>query len=326
MTRLERPDFFIVGAPKSGTTAIADYLGQHPQIFMPATKELHYFGRDLDYRRRRPKSEAEYLTWFHGSSAAQRVGEASVGYLYSQSAPLEMLEFAPESDILIMLRNPVDMIYSQHRQLLFSGDEDIDDFEQALAAEPDRAAGKRIPSGCTVPYALRYRWAADYYEHVARYIEVFGEQHVHITLFDELATSPESAYAALLAFLGVDPQFRPEFAVVNPNKSVRSALFQELVRNPPAPLARIGRSLVPPEARVRLRRSFYSLNSRRIERPPLSYALRRRLGHEFAPGIERLARLIARDLSAWLADPESSGASGSGETESRVATPRLDES
>jgi len=124
MSGTRRPDFFIVGAPKCGTTAMATYLSDHPQIFMPVAKELHFFGSDLDYRRRRP-TQAEYLAAFERGGQATRAGEASVGYLYSERAPTEILEFSPGADILIMLRDPVDMVRSQHSQELFMGQEDI---------------------------------------------------------------------------------------------------------------------------------------------------------------------------------------------------------
>ena len=302
MSRHRRPDFLIVGAPKCGTTAMARYLGEHPQIFMPVSKELHYFGSDLDFRRRRPTT-TEYLAAFAGSGDTKRAGEASVGYLYSERAPDEILEFSPGADILIMLRDPIEMIQSQHAQELFMGQEDIEDLESALAAEPDRAQGRRIPLNCTAPYSLRYTWMARYAEHVDRYLAKFGRARTHVTLFDDIRSDTAAAYADVVRFLGCDPTFVPPFPIVNERKSARSRAFQHVVRDPPATLRSAARRLLPIGARVRFRKALYRLNTRPADASPISEALRAQLRAEFAPEVRRLSDLIGRDLSAWLHDP-----------------------
>jgi hypothetical protein len=294
-----RPDFFIVGAPKCGTTAMASYLGQHPEIFMPAAKELHFFGSDLDYRRRRPTT-AEYLAAFANAGDARRAGEASVGYLYSERAPQEIGEFSPGADILIMLRDPVEMIQSQHAQELFMGQEDIEDLEAALAAEPDRAQGHRIPAGSTQPYLLRYTWLVRYADHVERYLDAFGRDRVHVTLFEDFQRDTPAAYAEVVRFLGCDPGFQPAFPIVNRRKGARSAVFQGIVRDPPQLLRSAARRALPLGARVRLRNAAYRLNARPATISPMSDATRRRLRAELAPDVRRLAGLIGRDLGAWL--------------------------
>jgi hypothetical protein len=300
-----RPDFFIVGAPKCGTTAMSKYLGRHPQIFMPVAKELHYFGPDLDFLRRRPTT-AEYLAAFAGAGNAKRAGEASIGYLYSTRAPAEILEFSPAADILIMLRDPIEMVQSQHAQMLFMGQDEIEDLELALAAEPERAMGRRIPPACTAPYLLRYTWMAEYADHVERYLAAFGRDHVHVTLFDDFRHDTATAYADVVRFLGCDPAFAPAFPVVNQRKSARSLKLQRLVRDPPAILRSAARRLLPLGARVRSRNALYRLNTRPAYLSPISEALRAQLRVEFAPGVRRLSDLIERDLSGWLPDSAAS--------------------
>jgi hypothetical protein len=299
LTDARRPDFFMVGAPKCGTTAMTSYLGRHPQIFMPAAKELHFFGADLDYRRRRP-TEVEYLAAFANAADAKRAGEASVGYIYSKRAPREILDFSPRADILIMLRDPVEMIQSQHAQELFMGQEDITDLEAALAAEPDRASGRRIPAGSTQPYLLRYTWIARYADHVERYLDAFGRDRVHVTLFDDFTRDTPAAYADVVGFLGCDAGYRLDFPIVNQRKGVRSTTLQRIVRDPPGILRSAARRALPLAARVRLRHAFYRANTRRATVSPMSDALRRQLRTEFAPDVRRLADLIGRDLTAWL--------------------------
>jgi len=293
-----RPDFFLVGAPKCGTTAMAAYLGRHPQIFMPVAKELLYFGSDLETRRRRP-TPAEYLALFSGADGARRIGEASAGYLYSERAPAEILAFKPSADILIMLRDPIEMMQSYHAQQLYMAQEDLEDLETALEAEADRARGRRIPPGATAPYGLQYRRMARFAPNVARYLDAFGESHVHIVLYDDLRADAAAAYAEVVRFLGCDPSFVPDLPVVNARKGVRSPRLQRLVRNPPAILGSVGR-LLPMSARVRLRKALYGLNTRRADQSPISDELRARLRAEFAPDVRELSTLIHRDLSSWL--------------------------
>lgn len=299
MTTERRPDFFIVGAPKCGTTAMATYLGEHPEIFMPVAKELHFFGSDLDYRRKRP-TIAEYLDAFADAGDARRAGEASIGYLYSVRAPAEILEFSPRADVLIMLRDPVEMIQSQHAQELFMGHEEIDDVEEALAQEAERAKGRHIPEGSTAPYLLRYAWLARYADHVERYVSAFGRARVHITLFDDLRRDTAAAYADVVRFLGCDPGFIPDFPVVNQRKSARSRTLQRIVRDPPPIVRSIARRLLPLGARVRSRNTLYRLNTREATVSPMGAALKAKLRAEFAPEVRRLEQVIGRDLGAWL--------------------------
>jgi len=134
---MRKPDFFIVGAPKCGTTALYRFLSQHPEIFLPKVKEVHFFGSDLYLPGYVPDTE-KYLRLFANARDETRVGEASVWYLYSKVSAAEIKHFAPEASILIMLRNPVDMIHSLHSQLQYVGVERIKGFESAFMERPTR--------------------------------------------------------------------------------------------------------------------------------------------------------------------------------------------
>jgi hypothetical protein len=295
---MKEPDFFIVGAFKAGTTALYQYLRAHPQVFMPFHKEPMYFGSDLDARYARMTRD-EYLALFADARTDQRAGEASPWYLYSTTAASEIHEFNPEAQIIVMLRNPVDVMHAQHAQLLFNHREDLADFEAALAAEPDRRAGRRIPAGALRREALLYRHSVRFAEQLERYFDVFGRERVHVTVFDDFRDRTADTYAGVLRFLGVDDSFRPEFEVRNPNRRVRSAALQRAVFRPPGPLRR----LVPWLRRFplvhRLRDALVSANSAPEARAQMDPALRQRLTAELAPEVEALGRLIGRDLSAW---------------------------
>ena len=301
------PNLFIVGAPKSGTTALGVYLGVHPEVFV-AGKELSYFGTDLDFRTNRGEpwhiSYRSYLGWFAGHAAERYRVDRSVFYLFSSRAAEEIHAYDPGSRVIVLLRDPVDQMHAQHAEMLFQGDEDIADFAEALAAEPDRRRGDRVPAGCQKPFALLYRDIATYGPQLERYLARFGGDQVCVVLYDDLVEDTNAAYRAVLEFLGVDTAHAPPFDVVNANKVVRSRRARDLLRRTPSSLGRLGRVVVPNQyARAALRRKVHALNTRRHPRSPVPRALRRRLCEELAPDVRRLEGLVARDLSAWL-DPE----------------------
>jgi hypothetical protein len=147
------PTFFIVGAPSCGTSSLGRYLDAHPRIFISKPKEPHHFGVDLELRPR-PYAEREaYLKLFEGAGDVQHAGDGSVLYLYSRTAPAEILELNPAAKVIIMLRDLLEMVPSLHAHNLVLNYEDILDLAQALEAQADRRAGRRIPSTCVPPGA-----------------------------------------------------------------------------------------------------------------------------------------------------------------------------
>ena len=296
---VHRPDFFIVGAFKSGTTALYDYLGQHPQVFMPFHKEPLFFGDDLTRRYGR-MTRQQYLSLFADAGDGQRIGEASAWYLYSRCAADEIRDFAPGAQIIVMLRNPVDVMHAQHSQLLFNAAEDIPDFADALAAEPARRLGERLPPGPIRRETLYYRESVRFAEQLERYFDAFGRDRVHVILYDDFRDRTRQSYAATLSFLGVDESFEPRVEVVNANRRVRSTVLQRLIFQPPRPMLGTVRVLRRFPLVHRTRAMLLRMNSRAQRRTAMDPKLRAQLTEEFAPEVQRLASLIDRDLSAWM--------------------------
>ena len=294
-----RPNFFIAGSFKCGTTALFDYLRQHPAIFMPFHKEPLFFGDDLTRRYGR-MSEAQYLALFREARHGQRIGEASSWYLYSESAAREIAGFAPDAQIIVMLRNPVDVMYAQHSQLIFNVEEDLTDFAAALEAEPDRRRGQRMPSGPLRPETLYYRHSVRYAEQLRRYHDVFGRDRVHVIVYEEFRDQTAAVYRRVLEFLGVDPSFEASFTIRNPNKRVRFPALQRLIYQPPGLLLRAVPLLRRFPLVHRLRGAALRANSIPTHRPVMDPELRERLLQEMEPEITELGNLIGRDLSHWL--------------------------
>ena len=173
--RTRAPDFFLVGAPKCGTTAMHAYLRRHPQMFMPAQKELHYYGSDLHGLPTTLRPE-QHDALFEGAGEADRVGVTAIWALYSREAAREIKADHPGARIVIMLRDPIEMMYALHSEHLYQAIEDIGSFPMALEAEPGRLSG-RSPLPASYPAALYYyRAIATFSEQVERYLAMFGEE------------------------------------------------------------------------------------------------------------------------------------------------------
>jgi len=293
------PNFFIVGAPKCGTTALYHYLKQHPEIYLPGEKELHFFGSDLDLRVNRP-NRSQYLSLFADAKDEKRVGEASVWYLYSKNAAAEIKEFNPSAAIIIMLRNPVDMLYSLHSQFLYNGNENISDFRSALDAENDRKRGLRIPGSVIHVAGLFYRETVKYAEQVERYFRIFGKENVHVIIYDDFARDTAAAYRNTCDFLGVANDFTPHMRVINPNKKVRSTVLRRFLTRPPSWSRKVGSLLIPRRhVRDSLKKTLSQFNTQYTSRAPMEAELRRILAREFIPEMEKLSMLLDKDLSRW---------------------------
>lgn len=314
MSSRPTPDVVIVGAPKCGTTALNAYLAAHPAVFM-AAKEQHFFGTDLTFWQQHPTLE-EYLGSFAKGGRAHKRGEASVWYLYSQRAAQEIHAHNPQTQIIAMVRNPADMLYSLHSQYLRGGGEDIVDFGEALAAESDRKQGRRIPHGNMSPWWFYYSEIPRYREQLERYLATFDRDQIHLILYDDLVADPRGTYRRVLEFLGVDASFVPELAIHNANLRIRNAALHKAVYSPSRGVRWAGRTLLPSQSlRQQLRRGLFSaverVNMTVAERETLDPALRARLTREFKPEIEWLAEQLGRNLGHWLAAASGSEAPGS---------------
>jgi hypothetical protein len=300
-----KPVFFIVGAPKCGTTAMDHYLAAHPDVFL-ARKEMHYFGSDLQFTSRfYRRDEAAYLAEFEGWKNQRCAGESSVWYLYSQKAASEIKAFNPDAKIIIMLREPAEMLHSLYLQFRFDGNEHLPTFEEALAAEPDRREGQRLGRGTYLPQGLLYRETARYTEQINRYLEVFSRDRVRVILYEDLATDPRTIYRKILEFLEVDPHHMEPggFKVINGHKSVKSGLMQKVISDPliRSTALKVGRKL-PRSIFIALQRAevrLWKSNTRLERRPPIPSDIAARLKREFEPEVQRLSELLGRDLSHW---------------------------
>lgn len=297
-----KPNFFIVGAPKCGTTALSKYLSGHPNIFISDVKEPHYFAEDLPKYRYVTK-ESDYLGMFDGANGANhRIGEASVFYLYSKVAIERIKSFNPSAKIIVMLRNPLDMIYSMHSQLLYTRDETIATFAMAWSLREERKQGHEIPKCCRDEKLLFYDEIGMLGAQVERLFDVFARDQVKIIFYDDFASNTSSIYRDVLDFLGLPFDGRSNFPVVNSNKRHKSSLLAQFTQKTPPVLIR---NALKMKAFIGISSwgildKLRNINKSAEKRPPLDVGLRTQLVDCYHNDIEKLALLTDRDLSAWL--------------------------
>lgn len=304
---IRRPDLFIIGAPKSGTSSLYEYLRDHPQVFMSPVKEPAYFSPDVPSPRNRyPHGDLEsYLSLFAGAKDEKRVGEASTYYLYSRLAPELIREFQPGARIVAILRNPVDMAYAMHGHRLEHGAETIDDFAAALAADMrDDAGGPERKK--VIERAGTYLDRARYAEQLARWLTVFPREQCHVIIFDDFTADTPAAFRRLLEFLDVDPGFRPaSFEARNASHRLRGGIVTTFMRSRLAGYLRHGLlpQVIGRDGSARLGRQVK--HSRLVRstgrRAPLDPGLRKQLEEELASDVARLGEMLGRDLlSEWF--------------------------
>jgi hypothetical protein len=297
-----KPNFFIVGAPKCGTTALYEYLHPHPRIFLSRIKEPHYFARDLgEYPR--IKTAEEYAGIFADSTSEHlAVGEASVYYLRSTVAIPLIREFNPAARLIAMFRNPVDMVYSLHSQLLYVSEETVEDFETAWRLQERRSRGLDLPPRIRSPLLVQYRQVGQFGTQMQRLLESFPREQVKVILFEDFSASPQRVYDEVLEFLSVPHDGRTEFPRINENKRAKVAWLRHFYRKPPPVLREAIRSLKQAVGSGRIsavKKKMVDLNTVRERREPLSPAFRAELVETFREEISLLSRLIGRDLSHW---------------------------
>lgn len=295
-----KPDFFIVGAPKCGTTSMDAYLSRHPDVGMASAKESHHLADDFLLPSNPLRDRETYLELFSGVQDRKRLGESSVYYLLSATAARNIHALNPDARILIHLRNPVDLLYSHHYQLLFEGFQDIEDFEAAIEAGDDgRLADEDERVRARVCMARDYLGLVDFVPQIERYRALFPPENIRIVLFDDLKEDSETVFVETLRFLGIDSDFRVAFDVHNPNKVVRSVLLRRLLRNPPAWLSFPSRMLFPLSLRNEIKRRVKRANTRFVSRPPLPPEVRARLTQRLAPRVRELEACLGRELPSW---------------------------
>jgi Sulfotransferase domain len=301
-----KPNFFIVGAPRCGTTALSAYLAEHPRIGFSKPKETQFFCTDLPGIHFHTSDQDEYLDLCFGHCTGKNylaVGEGSVWNLYSRDAVANILRLNTNARFIIMVRNPIDLcvaLYEKRREML---QEDQPSFEKAWRVEDQRDQGRSIPTLFRKEIGVPgYRNVASLGEQVEKAFALIPERQRLLIVFDDFAANTAAVYAQVLAFLGVPHDGRKDFPQINEGRQIRNVKLWALVWG----TLLHAHPLVDPVKRVlkvstldiypRLSRLFLSSRS---QKPPISDALRAEMRAFFDEDIKRLSAAIGRDLTVW---------------------------
>ena len=297
-----KPNFFIAGAPKCGTTALSQYLQSHPNIFISTPKEPHFFAEEFYIPQ--ITTWSEYLSLFEDVQPQHKViGEASVHYLCSELALSKIYQYNPDAKILAMLRNPVDLVYSYHSQLLYNiGEENEADFEKAWHLQTARQQGQNIPPLCCSPATLQYKNIGALGTQIEELFSIFPKQQIKVILFDDFKTSTQSVYEDVLTFLEVPNDNQTDFPQINKNRRHLIPFLGKLTEKPPAVLVATAdrlKKILGIES-LGIVNKIRNINREEFERPPLDPQFRSYLVDEFKDEVSKLSNILNQDLSHWL--------------------------
>ncbi len=290
MKKIHPPNFFVVGAGKSGTSSLYYYLDQHPDIFMAHVKEPNFFsaaeirGQKYHYRKiKLIENLDEYLNLFAKADSEKAIGDVSPSYLFRKSAAGNIFNFNPAAKIIMILRNPVTRAYSDYLMDLGGGHYD-NSFEDMVF--------RRI----NVPQADIYYQIVErgfYYEQVKRYIDLFGKERVKIFLFENLKVDALQVVKTIFAFLGVDSSVKIDVSLkINPYKSpkgiVKLIYYNQMTRS-------LTKNLLPNSLKDIIMKYFFITAKPAMDTDTATY-----LTNIFRKDILHLQELIDQDLEPWL--------------------------
>lgn len=291
---MKKPNFFIVGAPKCGTTALANWLSEHPNIFMAKPKEPQYYSTDL--KSWPIRNERQYLRLFKKASAQEYViGEASPRYLYSNVAISHLIHDCPSAKLVVSLRNPLDMAQALHGERRTEGVEDIENFEEAWRAQRQREEGHDIPRLCPEPRLLLYGPACCLGSQLKRLYSLVPANQVHVVFLEDLQKDPKATYRGILGFLGVADDGRESFPVVNASARSRWPAVTELLKR----VDLLRWKLNVPPLGTGLLSAVARTNRVAFKRPRIREGFKRELLDYFEGEIRDLESITGRNLEHW---------------------------
>lgn len=181
------PNFLVIGARRAGTTWLHQNLSQHPQVFMPIPKELHFFDRQFE------KGIEYYASFFEGAAGQEAVGEATPAYLHTPEVCGRIHQNLPDTRLIVILRNPVDRLYSDFAKGAAKGRRkgDLSGFEEMIHTKSS------------------VHEVGFYVDHLRRYLEYFPKEQILVLFFEELTDSADDLWRRLVDFLDIDPGFVP---------------------------------------------------------------------------------------------------------------------
>jgi len=304
-----KPNFLIVGAAKSGTTSLYQYIRKHPNIYMPPEKEPMFFVSDIYKKisRNDPRHHIadravvsdfdSYLQLFdHSETGVKKCGEASAAYLYHyETAIPKIKKYLGEIKIIIILRNPVDRAFSSYSHLLRDGAE-FSSFDEFLEQEEKRKEENWDILNYPISLGL-------YHNQVEAYLNAF--RHVKTVLLDDLKNNPSQVLNEIYDFLDVDMIDQIETTktkkVFNESRAPKSKFLHRILNNPPRFVnvtKRVLKNILPKGFFHRIKKSLLEKNH--TMQKSMNAKTRKKLMNYFKEDILKTQNLIKKDLSHWV--------------------------
>jgi len=301
---MKLPDFFVIGAPKAGTTALFHTIRQHPGIYMSPVKEPHFFtweGRPPVYPGPLGTYPQRYAVWephryaqlFAAATEGQIAGEASPTYLDSPLAAGRIRKSLPRSRIVVILRQPAERAYSNYQQMRQYALERKSSFTAALAAEEQRRNDGWLSW-------FFYRKNGFYHPQLSVWCDLFPREQIRVYLYEDWREKPREMIRDLFDFLEVDPGFSPAISRRNVTLLPRSRRLYRWANHPESIEQRA--SFLPAPARRIMVATLRGIDGRVNRRPPppLAPEIHAGLTAGYREDILNLQDLIGRDLTHWL--------------------------
>jgi hypothetical protein len=295
------PKFFVIGASRSGTTSLHNYLGQHPDVFMCPKKSPNFFASaDPIPSREGPVARQMMSQWvtdrqsyealLSGARQESAIGEVSPVYLQSRAAPERIRDLCPDAKLVAILRDPAERAWAHFMGRRRDGIETREDFEEVIDAELAEGLPDDVAFGS-------YLGCSRYGHFLSRFFELFPSEQIRVYLFEDLRDAPRDLLSDIFSLLGVDSSPSDSIALSRHHQSgqVRGALRRFLWTRSVG-LRTTLRPMLPESVR-RLAAPVFLEN---LDKPNLNPALRVRIRETLATDVERCQELIERDLSRWL--------------------------
>jgi hypothetical protein len=294
----KKPNFFIIGAAKAGTTSLYEILLRHPNIYLPFNKEPAFFCDDTYYAH----GDAWYLkTYFNKVKSQPLRGEATSRYLFfAEKVAPRILKFsAPQNPKFIAIfRDPAKLVYSFYWNSVREGFETLS-FQDALAAEEHKMIEFKTKLEQTGQILYAYSRVACYAQQVQQYLELFHKNQFLFLLTDDLQNY-QMTIQRLQAFLELTdfPNDLPP-GKLNAAALPKSWKLHQWLRNP-STMKEIVKFFLPPSIRHRLKTALIDMNLREFHPPEMDKEIANSIRRHYGEETKKLQELIQRDLSSWL--------------------------
>ena len=306
---LHYPNFLVIGAGKSGTTSVYQYLKQHPQVFMSEIKEPNFFALEgktdiIGYNESDPEgfnhypwavtNLSDYKALFKNVDNQVAVGESSTMYQYMDKAPANIKKHIPNAKLIAIFRNPADRLYSRYLHLAREDREPTKNFEDCfIKGNIWWQKNDLIQEGF-------------YITHMKRYFKDFDHDKIKIFLYEDLKDNPKKLIKEMYQFLEIDESFEPDMTIkYNVSGKIRNRFFNQLIGQ--KSILKEAVAILSPfllkkiKSSKYIRKSVTNLRVKNLSRPPIKEEVRKRLINEvYREEILNFQKLIGRDLSKWL--------------------------